>query len=61
MRIRYSVEHNAFMMRDLNTGFGTFCRIEQPTLLEGNQLVSVGDCFLLIQAEVKQEKPAGLF
>jgi hypothetical protein len=30
MSIRYSVDSQGFLMRDLGTGFGAFLRIEKP-------------------------------
>ena len=48
MMIRYSIEHTAFFVRDLGTGFGTFCKVDKPTPIQGNVLVSIGSCFLLL-------------
>ncbi len=37
------------MVRDLGTGFGTFSRVDAPTLVSSNMLISIGTSFLLIQ------------
>ena len=49
MMIRYSILDRAFFLRDLGTGFGTFCKVEKPLVIQGNFLVSIGSCYLLVQ------------
>jgi hypothetical protein len=36
------------MVRDLGTGFGTFSRVDAPTTVSGNTLISIGTSFLLV-------------
>jgi len=36
------------MLQDLGIGMGTFLRIENPIVLEHNQIINVGGSFLLI-------------
>jgi len=36
------------MVRDLGTGYGTFSRVDAPTLVSSNTLISIGTSFLLI-------------
>ena len=54
MMIRYSLEHGAFFVRDLGTGFGTFCKVDKPTVIQGNVLISIGSCFLLLSEATEE-------
>lgn len=60
MMIRYSILDRAFFLRDLGTGFGTFCKVEKPLVIQGNFLVSIGSCYLLVQ-EAQEEPLQGAF
>jgi hypothetical protein len=57
LRIRFSPEHNSFMMRDLGTGFGTFYKVKQPVVIRGNQLLSIGHSYLLLSVNDTHDAP----
>lgn len=47
-KISYETEKDAYFIRDLAVGFGSFVRLKYPILLKDNYLFHIGDNFMLM-------------
>ncbi len=47
-KISYSLDRNAYRIKDMGVGFGTYAKIDKPMPVKDNYLVMLGDSFLIL-------------
>jgi len=47
-QIEFIIERNAYFVRDLGVGYGTFIRINSPLVLKNNMLINLGETFFVV-------------
>lgn len=55
-QIEYCVESDVYKIRDLGIGFGAFVKVDHPLLLRDNNLLSMGNSFLIVNLEDDQNE-----
>lgn len=53
--IEFKIEYSKFVIRDLGVGNGTFLRLFQPLELKSNQLINIGETFIVVNLIDKNE------
>ena len=61
MQIEYNLERACYLVRDLGIGFGAFVRLDRPLELKDNNLLNMGESFIivnLVSEKQTDEQPA---
>ena len=48
LQIEYNIDKNIYQIKDLGIGFGAFVRVDFPLELKENQLLNMGDSFIIV-------------
>ncbi|CDW73785.1 UNKNOWN [Stylonychia lemnae] len=48
LQIEYNMDKNIYQIKDLGIGFGAFVRVDFPLELKENQLLNMGDSFIIV-------------
>ena len=47
-QIEYALDKKSYMLKDLGNGYGAFVRLDFPQVLKDNNLLSVGESFIVV-------------
>ena len=48
LQIKYSIEDEKYMVRDLGIGYGAFLRLDHPLELADNHLINIGESYIIV-------------
>lgn len=54
--IEYSLEKNKYYIKDLGIGYGTFARLDYIHSLKDNQLINLGQIFIVVNITDKLDE-----